>query len=353
MPTALEQIRSRVDDAIAQGKIPAQEREETIQFLSKDPNRAEWFSSQLAGGSYFTRKAQEEAEKRRQWEAQKEAERQAIAAQRNELEAWSRDARAEVERARAIQEERDRLLAQNAKYQQLVSDFNLRDQLEGYEEVVEKKETKPVTFGTQKQTPDRDPETGRFISRDEGAQAFQEMMRLTSKLGSIQARHQQLFGQPLTDSLIEEAMAAGSLDKIEEYWANKYNVGAKEAELQARRQAEYESKIREEERQKLMAELAINPSQYIGGNPGYQPSSSPLADAYMNSRAASMNPVAGTEGTNAYVPPEKRSDLAMSRERVAAGATAFNKYFNIDGTPRAGVKPPKSYVQSMYDQDNQ
>lgn len=352
MPTPQQQNQARVEEAIAQGKIPASERQATLDFINGSPQRAEWFSQQLAGGSYFTKRAMQEAEERRQRQAEIERERQAVQSQREQLEVWSRDARAELDRARQIELEHQRLLAENAALRQATKDFNIDDQ------VVMPSAPRPATPipGTTIQ-PDfngrlRDTQTGKFISQEEGTRAFQTLIGMTSKAMSVQAEHQRLFGEPLQDSLIEDTIAAG-LDDPRAYWEAKYNVQAKRVELAEQAELAKVARIREEERSRLLSEMAVDPTKFAGGGPGaYVPGTSPLADSYMHSRAAAMNPVNEAGQPISDLSPEKRPHLITSQQRISAASERFAKHFNPDGTPRAGMKPPASYVQSMYEQDN-
>lgn len=350
MPTPRQQIESRVDEAIAKGSIPAAERQATIDFLSKDEGRAQFFAQELAGGSYFGKKAQEEAQARKRAQEEIERQRAALAAEKASLEAWGRDARAEVDKARAIEEERVRLIAENAKLHQLAKDYNIEKEAAAIVGT-----PAPAAPMGERIMPDsqgrlRDVQTGKFVSEERATQAFQELIGMTQAAMTVQAEHQALFGTPLIDPIIQEAIAAGQSD-IKGYWEAKYNVPGKRAELAEQSRAREIAKIREEERTRILSEMAIDPSKFAGANPGYIERTSPLANTYMQSRAAEMNPVTGAEGTTA-VAPEKRGDVQTMRDRVAAGAAAFTKHFNPDGTPRQGVKPPASYAQSMYDQDN-
>lgn len=347
MATPKQQIESRVDEAIANGAIPASERQATIEFLTKDQGRLDFFSKELAGGSYFGKKAREEADLRRKHEEDMKRERAAVQAERDALQAWSRDARAEVDRARAIQDERDHLLAENAAYKQVASDWNLDDQV-----VVPKRPERPQVPVDQRIQPTldgrlRDTQTGKFVSEERATQAFQELIGLTSKAMAIQAEHQQLFGAPLTDSLMEEALAAGQSD-IRQYWESKYNAPARRAELAEQARNQEIAKIREEERSKILSEMAVDPSKFGAvSSTGYQPS--PLANTYMQSRAADLSPLKGEDG--APVAPEKKSQLAAAASSIQRSGQMFNKYFNLDGTPRSGVRPPDSYGQNMAYQD--
>jgi hypothetical protein len=349
MPTPRQQIEARVDEAIAKGALPPAERQATIEFLSKDDSRAQFFAQELAGGSYFGTRAKQEAEARRKSQEDIERQRAAVQAEKQALEAWSRDARAEVDKARAIEDEHKRLIAENAALRQVAKDYNIEEELtvqpQRRTDIPMDQRIQPTVDGKL-----RDVQTGRFVSEERATQAFQELIGMTSKAMSVQAEHQQLFGAPLTDSIIEEAIAAGNPD-IKGYWEAKYNVPAKRAQLAEEQRTREIARIREEERNKVLAEMAIDPSKFVGASPGYTPQSSPLANAYMQSRASEMNPVNGVEGTQ-VIPPEKRSDVQTMRERIAAGVQSYNKYFNIDGTPRQGVRPPGSYAESMAHQDS-
>lgn len=345
--TPVQQIQRRVDEAIAKGALPAADRQATIEFLSKDQARADFFARELAGGSYFGKKAQEEAALRKTHEEQMVREREALAREKQSLEVWSRDARVELDRARQIQAEHDRLLAENGSLRQVTRDYNLEGEVQLPTRAVA---AQAPTIQPDAQGRLRDVSTGKFISEERATQAFQELIGLTSKALTIQAQHQQLFGQPLTDSLIEEALAAGQPD-LNAYWEAKYNVPAKRAELGEQvRQAEV-SKIREEERAKLLGEMAVDPSRFAGGAGNYTPEPSLLANTYMHSRAAEANPFTGADGKTPLL-PEQRSHVAAKRASLDAANTMWQRHFNPDGTPRSGVKPPQSYTDNLAYQDS-
>lgn len=74
----------------------------------------------------------------------------------------------------------------------------------------------------------------------------------------IVPEHEKLFGTKLNaKTLIQEATAAGKTPN--EFWTEKYNVGAKRTEIAEKEKVEYESRIRSEERQKVTAEF-LNPA---------------------------------------------------------------------------------------------
>jgi hypothetical protein len=342
MATPRQQIEARVDAAISAGKLAQAERQEAIEFLTKSPGRTEFFAQELAGGKYFTERAMKEAEDRRARQQELEQERQKIQAERTRLEIWSRDARAELDRARQIEQDREQLIRENAALRQVARDYNIKD-----EEVVvpQPKPQVPVEERIQP-THDgrlRDMATGKFVSEEQASQALQNIIAMTSKAMAVQAEHQRLFGAPLEDSLIEEAIAAGQTD-VRQYWETKYNVSARKAQLAEDQRNQEIAKIREEERQKILGEMAVDPSKFVGTPQPWQ-SPSPLADAYMHSRAAENNPVGD-------LAPEKRSMLQQSRERVGNASAKFNALFNPDGSVRQGAKAPQSYYQNMADQDN-
>jgi hypothetical protein len=74
----------------------------------------------------------------------------------------------------------------------------------------------------------------------------------------IVPEHEKLFGTKLNaKTLIQEATAAGKTPN--EFWTEKYNVGAKRTEIAEKEKTEYEARIRAEERQKVTAEF-LNPA---------------------------------------------------------------------------------------------
>ena len=121
------------------------------------------------------------------------------------------------------------------------------------------------------------------LTREEAAQLFKEQAQQLAagaqgyygEIFEIQHQHQQLFGKPING---KELMKAATLAKQtpEEYWKTTYNPDAKREEIAKKADDDRITKIREEERQKVLSELA-NPAtrpMKESENPFYTPAGS-------------------------------------------------------------------------------
>lgn len=319
MSTARENITSQVDEMISKGLITRDLRDNYINMLAGNETLAAEFNNRLAGGAHFTRRAQEDAENRRRMEAE-------IQAERNRLQQWEQQSRQQVTRLEQEAQRAAQLEAELAAYRQFVKDNNYQE----YIAVKEPTQTRQPINTVPGYTPTQTQPDGQYLTREYAQGVVGDLLQLQRKGFQIAATHQQLFGVPLTDDIIGEAMQANQ--DPEQYYRAKYNVPQKEAELREREHQTQIAKIREEERAKLMAEYSVDPSKLTGNGssmfPGMEKSA--LQSAYMERAAEARNPVTGS-GDGSYVPPEKRPDLQMAANRVANAANLFAKHFNPDG----------------------
>lgn len=179
-----------------------------------------------------------------------------------------------------------------------------------------------------------------FLTREEAGEAIRQLMDQQGKALRIVMQHQGLFGQPLTDDILREAMAAGQ--DVEEFYNSKYNVSAKRDELRRMDEERRLAELKQQIRQEVMQEVTSDPGRILqpGGNFGVQQKGMVL-DKYMHDRAGLESLAGNSTDPNAPKPsPEKMPDLALSRDRVNEASNYYNKYFNPDGSPKAGATPP-------------
>ena len=175
------------------------------------------------------------------------------------------------------------------------------------------------------------------MTMETAAGALRDFALLQSKVNRIQNQHMQLFGQTLEDDLVSHFLDTG--EDPEQHWRIKYAVDAKKQQIfEANRLAEM-AKIKEEMRAELMKEFALDPSR-VTGSPFGKPQGAltPLLENYAQSRALAnaaphAHDKASAPGSTEFVPPEKRSELAMSRDRVAKATEMFNQHFDVNGNP--------------------
>lgn len=333
MPTPRENIAAQVDEMISKGIVSRDLRDQYINMMAGNEQLAGEFNNRLAGGSYFTRRAQEDAEARRRAESE-------IAAERSRLQQWEQQSRAQITRLEQEAQKAAQLEAELAAYRQFVKDNN-------YQEYIAVKETQRPTMG--QSLDHRSPtipspgQEAPYITREYAQGVVGDLLSLQRKGFQIAATHHRLFGSPLTDDIIGEAMAANQ--DPEQYYRAKYNIDQKEAELRDRERQNEITRIREEERSKLMQEYSVDPSRLTGNSstfPGMERST--LQTAYMDSAAKARNPLA--EGGDP-LPPERRPDLQMAADRVSRASALYAKHFNPDG--KALTSEGSSLVQKHGD----
>lgn len=341
--THRQQIEAYVDEGIRSGRVQQAMREQYINLLASDPGAAEHFATGMMRGVDYTNKNKERAEAERQAAAALEAERSRLNSERVRLSQWEQSAQAEINRLRAVEGESARYHAAIAQYKQVLADYKIpeTDPLKDWQPGQPPRPTQPAYQPpAQPAAPTQDP---RYVTQDGAMESLRNVVLLQGQLNSISGQHQALFGQPLTDDLIAEAMSANMLNDLPGYWRNKYNVAGKQAEVEAQRATADRARMEAEIRAQVMSELSANPSAIVGQNGLYQPEPSPLA-GYMNSRATQHNPVAppnqgqvmqaqATVPDDARRPPEKVGHIESRRASVEGATNYFRKHYNVDGTP--------------------
>lgn len=324
MPTPKEQISTTVEAMVAAGRIQPQMREEYMKLLAANDDLASDFAGMFMRHNDYTRKTQELAEQRRQQEAAIAAERQRVASEQAALKQWEQEARAEMDRLKQQANQTPELMARVAAYETALEAYGLKDKV-----------TVPTFAPAQPQgvppmTAPAAP-TGPlpYLTRDEGVGAIRELTSLYSQAMLIAGEHQRLFGQPLTEDLINESLNTGR--PIRELWEAKHNVAAKRSEIEARDRQQWEEKLRQEGYEKARAELISDPSRIThpaaAGLPG--PSKGGVLDV-LASRALAGE----ASGQQAPPVPERIPEGQGHMNRVQAAMAEYYKQFNPDGSPR-------------------
>lgn len=278
-------------------------------------------------GSDYTRKTQALAEQRRQQEAEIAAERQRVFAEQQALKQWETETKAEVERLRQYAEQYPHIQAQIARYEQKLSDYNLLE--DGDKVTIPTPQPKGEPAMPTPQTPNQ--QVTDYLKRDDAVNAIRDLMVMTGEQQSIAGEHYALFGKPLTENIIREALAAGEND-IRSYWERKFNVGGKRAEVEAATRAAEIEKIKAETRAAVMAELATDPSRVVGGPAFQQSAPSPIFDQYASRAVAAA--VDGSVKPLRELAPELRPNQIATEDRVNRAMSSFLKDYNPDGSPR-------------------
>lgn len=326
--TPREQISLQVDDLISKGRIAADQRQTYIDMLAKDDNLAQELASRLMMNRDYTQKTMALAEERRKAEAERDAAKQALEAERDRLKQWEAQVMSEVNTLRQDSRQAADLKAQIAAYDQLLRDYNLHDMAPKFTpsepQMTQPQPTQPVFAAPQAQEA-----SPKFLTEEQANNYLRDVVVLQGRLNTIYARHQQIFGQPLTEDIVTAAMSSGQ--DPEAYWKVRYGVEAREATVAAERAAAERAALEAEIRSKLMEELAADPTRIVTPSGIHQPKMGAVLEAYTASRAAALNPLADPAAQAQA--PERTSDLQLTRDRIGAAVAEFSKAFNPDGSP--------------------
>ena len=334
MPTSREIIVQMVDEKIAAGIIAPALRDQTINTLTANEQMATAWAADLMRGADYTNKTKQFADERRRAAEEAQRERQAIQQERQRLQDWERTAQGRLSEADQLRAQHTALAAKAAAMEQTLRDYNMLD----YVSVPAHQEPPPTPRpAATSSNPSMPPGQTPWIGRDEANAALQGMFQINGKVLSIVTRHQQLFGEPLQEDLYSHYLSTGQ--DPEEYWKAKYGVDMRVSELQMKQREAEIARIREEERAKLMSELSMDPSRVVGapfnGNRGAV--NNPVLEAYAHSRAtqhaengANLDAATGTEK---WIAPEMKPEIAMARDRVSKASEMFVKNFDVTGRP--------------------
>lgn len=313
---ANEAIERIVDQQIAAGRISRDMREVYIRDFEAG------LGDQLLRGSDYTNKTKQLAEERRQFQAAVEAERQKILQERQRLEQWRERAEGELGKM-------PELTARLAAAEQALKDYKLYEEV-NLPPVNPTQPVQPKPF-----QPRQQQEQPMGLTREEAASYIRDLTMLNGKANRIMAQHMKLYGEPLEEDLVSHYLATG--EDPEQYWKVKYGVEQRQRELQLKQEEAKEAAMRERLRNELMAEISMNPSMATGAPSPAFGRQSPLLEAYAASRAtthsqnhANDNPAPKADE---FIPPEKRSDIEMTRKRIASSSRMFLENFDPFGNP--------------------
>lgn len=327
-----EAIVKAVDDMIRNGAINAAARQSAIDHFERE------LQGQILMGSDYTRKTQELARQRQEAQAAVAAEQAKVQAERNRLQQWEQQAKNELEEYGRIAKQMPVMASKLAAYEQVIKDYNIPPDQIVAPPVIPIETPTPKPNMTQPANPNLANKD--WLSRDEALGYLRDLTQLNGTAFRIQAEHMKLYGEPLAEDLVTHSLSTGQ--NMEEYWKVKYGVDAKRQEIANRDREAERAKIREEERTALMQQYAGDPTRFVGGQaPGqYMPVGglTPQLEQFSSSRALAhsqnhANDQLAAPGADSFVPPEKRPDIAMQRERISNAVNAFYKNFDITGTP--------------------
>jgi hypothetical protein len=314
---ANEAIERIVDQQIASGRISKDMRDTYIRDWETG------LGDQLLRGSDYTRKTQQLAEERRQFNAAVEKEKEKILQERQRLDQWRERAESELGKM-------PELTARLAAAEQALKDYKI------YEEV----NLPPVGNGNPAlpkpfQLRQQQQETPSGLTREEAASYIRDLTILQGKANRIGIQHMKLFGEPLEEDLVTHYLTTG--EDPEQYWRVKHNVEQRQRELTAKQEEAKEIAMREQIRSELMREFSTDPSRLAGTPSPTFGRQTPLFETYAASRAAthSQNHANDNPAPSAddFVPPEKRPEIQAARDRQASASRMFLENFDALGTP--------------------
>lgn len=344
-----QEIERVVDGMIQSGRISRDMRDVYIRDLESG------LGDHLLRGSDYTNKTKELANARREAEIHFQNEKQKIQEERLKLEQWYRKVEGELDAANRVREEREALNARLAAAEQALKDYSIYDQVNLPPANNGSRTTPPVNPPHNPSytppNPNANPGSLPYLTRDEFNNAVAGWMTLQNKLDKIKAEHQRLFNEPLQDDLITHFQQTGQ--DPEEHWRVKYAVENRRAEVQAKNREAEEAAMEARLRQKIMSEIAIDPSK-MAGNPFQTPKGglTPHLEQYTASRALTHSQNHSNDeaakGNMDFIPPEQRPEIQAAQNRISGANKFYFQHFDINGNPTSeqGRQYAQRYAQT-------
>jgi len=329
---ANEAIERTVEAMIQSGRISRDLRDVYIRDLEAN------LSNDLLRGADYTNKTQALARERREAEQWLQQERGKVEAERQELRNWHSRANAELQEADRLRSQMNGIAAENAAYRQVLTDYQIMDKV-AIPSITDVDPRQPYRAPAPTSQPQVQPQVQpaqNLLTREAAAGALRDFGVLNGKVNRIMAQHQRLFNEPLDEDLFSHFFETGQ--DPEEYWRVKYNVEGKRNELAGKQREAELAAMKEQIRAELTQQMALDPSRIVGGpNQNRVGGLTPLMENYAQSRATSHGQDSSAQitppGANDFVPPEKRSDIASSRDRVARATQLFIENYDPIGRP--------------------
>ncbi len=238
----------------------------------------------------WTRKTMEAADLRKQ----ADADRAAMEQEKQQLQQWQAGVQSQLDDAyKQYQESNISAATLKAKVQTIASRYGIdpKELLEG--------ELPPETQPT-KGTPVANIDVSKFVTADDLDKQFGRLKsmdsRIQAQIWDLGVEHQKLFGTPLENvsAMVDEALGSKEPITLRAMWEKKHNVQAKRDEL-------LRAQIRQEEHEKVDAELRTKYSaQSADGQRAFMPQM-PQSEAYKKLMG------------DAKIPDRNGSDKSMAR----------------------------------------
>lgn len=315
---ANEAIERVVDNLIQQGRISKDLRDTYIRDFETG------LGDQLLRGSDYTKKTQQLAQERKQFNDAVEQEKQKILQERQRLEQWRERAEGELGKM-------PEMTARLAAAEQALRDFKIYDEV-NLPPIGNGNPTPPVRQFQPRQLQDQPA----GLTREEAASYIRDLTILQGKANRIGIQHMKLYGEPLEEDLVTHYLATG--EEPEQYWRVKYGVEQRQRELQAKQEEAKEAAMRERLRNELMSELSMDPGRITGTPLQTFGRQTPVFETYAASRATAhsqnhANDNAALGKSDYSHLPENKPEIQASRQRVDSASRMYVENFDPVGNP--------------------
>lgn len=238
-------------------------RQKAYAGLLKDDEALEELGQNVMLQADYTKKTQEAAEMRKSLE--KEAE--ALKARRDELEAWREKANKKFDSSLKEQETlRTRLTEAEARMQTLAAKYQIPEeeiklQMQATGQDAATAAAKVADQGGKAAQAGQGADMSQYLSQEMFQQESASLAVANAQVFDLMREHEKLFGEAVrAEDLIKGALQKGT--SLRQYWEDQYKVADKRQEVAAQERADWERKIREEERAKIASEYegqGLNP----------------------------------------------------------------------------------------------
>lgn len=239
-------------------------RQKAYAGLLKDDEALEELGQSVMLQSDYTRKTQEAAETRKALE--KEA--NDLKERRAALEKWREDANKKFDSTlkeketlqTRLTEAEARMQTLSAKYQIPEEEIKLQMQATGQDAATAAAKV-ANQGGKAVQAGQEGADMSQYLSQEMFQQESASLAVANAQVFDLMREHEKLFGESIKAAdLIKGALQKGT--SLQQYWESEYKVADKRQEVAAQERADWERKIREEERAKIASEYegqGLNP----------------------------------------------------------------------------------------------
>lgn len=251
------EVQQWADGLIASG-IPADTVKTLITSMEGSEKAQEYIrGNQLRQSDYSSKMnaAQKDLEKRAQDIATKESEVQTL---QQRLIEWKRDADAlTTNKSRKIEELETKLTKMTTRLGSLKEAYQIAE-----EDLADLTDVSPPAAVVTRGGGGAPPDTPSYLTREdfnrEAASLLREFPKLSAEIDDIRDDHKELFGKRLPREkafeLLQRSMDSNGKLSARAAWEQEFKVGDRRTEIAEAERKEWERKIREDERTKVLSE---------------------------------------------------------------------------------------------------